>query len=163
MKNIPGASPPDPLHFFSYEPYRFSINEIPLWLPVNSMDEMNIEEAFHDKVCCPRWRKPKFETPKWPNYPGGFTSRIPFWFLRQGKTPISIFSILASEGGKVLRKQGIKVEDFLDKYTDDSGQIRGAEVVMGWLQPPHKMSKSCGCSCHPKKVVESFSIRIWKS
>ena len=38
-------------------------------------------------------------------------------------------------------------------YTEDSGQIRGAEVGMGRLQPPLKMSKSCGCSCHPKQLL----------
>ena len=43
-------------------------------------------------------------------------------------------------------------------YTDDSGQIRGAEVGMGWLQPPQKMSKSCGCSCHPKKLPSGGGI-----
>ena len=42
--------------------------------------------------------------------------------------------------------------------TGDSGQIRGAMVEMGRLQPPQKMSKSCGCSCHPKTLPRGGGI-----
>ena len=52
----------------------------------------------------------------------------------------------------------LKLTFFLVILTDDSGQIRGAEVGMGRLQPPQKMSKSCGCSCHPKKLPRGRGI-----
>lgn len=60
-------------------------------------------------------------------------------------------------------EQKIKIIIFLQKgtltiNTDDSGQIRGAEVLLGRLQPPQNISKSCGCSCHPTKLPSGGGI-----